>query len=707
MPRTTANITYNNFIRGLITEATEINWPDNASVDEDNCIIYRKGNRSRRLGIDWEESSQVLTDTITQTKTQNGSISKTFSWLNAGEVSGENILVQYLDGALYFFDLNDASQSNNTRFSSININARRVDASEEITDISFASGKGFLFVVGSNIRPTIIVYINSTTLVPYYLDFLIRDFDGVDDSLDVDEEPTSLSKFHEYNLKNQGWVPPATGVASPITTYFTAHSRYPANSQQWWVAKDSNENFDASSLTKTFFGKTEAPKGHYLLDPFNKDRSTASGVSGLTTETEDTRPNSVSFFAARVWYAMHSKVWFSQVLKNQDNAAWCYQSGDPTSEEFSAIVDTDGGELDIPAARNICHLEPFFSGILAFAENGVWYISGTEGVFTPTSISVRQVATSGLIAKESVVSANNSVMWWSEVGIISLSQTDNLDSFRQVNITESTIQSYYNDTIPTARRQYARGRFDPSRNTVLWMWGTNDLTPKYGYNKFLFLDLGTGAFYPWTISGDEETGPIIFDAYLLPDPVQIQHPVDNYYTYLKYAVYEETGASYRTRFAQFDDDTFADWATYETSTGYAYESFIETGYEILDDTMREKQIRYLFVHMGDPATLYVTDGTGSYELDFVSSLSCQTKFGWSSKASSNRWSPSFEVYKPQRLQFVDPSSITYEKPFNVSTTKNRVRGHGKSLQFRFSNSAIGQTFNLLGWAASVDGVTTV
>ena len=45
---------YNTFVKGLITEASPLTFPENASIDEQNFVLNRDGSRSRRLGIDYE-----------------------------------------------------------------------------------------------------------------------------------------------------------------------------------------------------------------------------------------------------------------------------------------------------------------------------------------------------------------------------------------------------------------------------------------------------------------------------------------------------------------------------------------------------------------------------------------------------------------------------------------------------------------------------
>ena len=59
MARQVANKIYRNFTKGFITEASELTYPENSTIAEDNCIIYQKGNRSRRLGFDIEPSGAL------------------------------------------------------------------------------------------------------------------------------------------------------------------------------------------------------------------------------------------------------------------------------------------------------------------------------------------------------------------------------------------------------------------------------------------------------------------------------------------------------------------------------------------------------------------------------------------------------------------------------------------------------------------------
>ena len=60
MSRAETTKLYRTFVKGMITEASPLTYPEDASYDEDNMILYRKGNRSRRLGINFEDNYVLL-----------------------------------------------------------------------------------------------------------------------------------------------------------------------------------------------------------------------------------------------------------------------------------------------------------------------------------------------------------------------------------------------------------------------------------------------------------------------------------------------------------------------------------------------------------------------------------------------------------------------------------------------------------------------
>ena len=60
MPKLVQSKQYLPFIKGLFTEASMINFPEGATMDEDNLIISRQGIRERRMGLQVDSDSSWI-----------------------------------------------------------------------------------------------------------------------------------------------------------------------------------------------------------------------------------------------------------------------------------------------------------------------------------------------------------------------------------------------------------------------------------------------------------------------------------------------------------------------------------------------------------------------------------------------------------------------------------------------------------------------
>ena len=195
-----------------MTEASYLTYPEDYSTDELNTVINRAGNRTRRLGIDYENAFQQHAlinyddDCITE-----------FVWQAVGNRAENNFLVSQYGQNLYFWSLEQVPVSDSLKTSSFDLGFYLSEGST-LTDLrtkpcQFACGKGFLFLVHPNLTPLIFEYDGDTdTISAQKIVIQMRDFEGLNDGLANDEEPTTLSKEHQYNLMNQGWTTP-----NPIT----------------------------------------------------------------------------------------------------------------------------------------------------------------------------------------------------------------------------------------------------------------------------------------------------------------------------------------------------------------------------------------------------------------------------------------------------------------------------------------------------------
>jgi len=123
-------------------------------------------------------------------------------------------------------------------------------------------------------------------------------------------------------------------------------------------------------------------------------------------------------------------------------------------------------------------------------------------------------------------------------------------------------------------------------------------------------------------------------------------------------------------------------------------SFMETGYELLEDAMRKKQMVRIFIHFRR-----TEDDTN----EPPSSCKFRTKWDWTANSGSNKWSRQIEAYRPKTMRL--PTTADFESGFPVVVSNNKVRGSGKALQFRFELDEPGKNFDLLGWSVAYVGNT--
>ena len=199
----------------------------------------------------------------------NNDKNKSFVWVKNGttlffyDVSEDTVLSTTLD-------LNDAL-SGTSLGTTANLATSRIEGS---------TLKGNLLIVGEAINPVLVKW-DGTNISAYVLNILVRDMLGIDDGLDVDERPNTLSEKHEYNLYNQGWyktrrVTTGGALTDPILSFKTDQSVYPSNADISHLAMVDNGAgelvFDSDFLKDLTFGNTQAPRGHYVLDGFDMNR---------------------------------------------------------------------------------------------------------------------------------------------------------------------------------------------------------------------------------------------------------------------------------------------------------------------------------------------------------------------------------------------------------------------------------------------------
>lgn len=531
MARTELKSVVNQFVGGLITDYHELNTPENVTVDEDNVDLDRKGSRRRRKGIEFE--NEYETQNITAAR---DTYLKTYEWNSVNNDGDVNFLVVQAGNYLYFYDKSAEPLSSGQYSFGVNLGDHLAAGQSTTADagVQVASGKGVLFVVGAKINPFYITYDEAgSTITETTIDIRIRDLEELDTVLANDAQPSTITDERRYDLYNQGWnqddklsydLRSTTGAfwANVFNFYRNTRGKYPPKTKPWWVGKrigdDATEVFDPSGQYDMIEGgNTLAPLGHFILDPFNKDRATASGVA-IPTVTETERPTAVAFHAGRVFYGFQNKVFFSQVIEDDLSVAGkCYQDADPTSEHIFDLVAVDGGVIQITTSGKIFSLFPMDNSLIVFTTNGVWSINGSsvgEG-FSATGHSVSKITSLDAVSTRTIISIEGIPCWWGTNGIYTLTSNPSKDGFSTTNLLEGKIQNFY-DAIPSLSKRCASGTYDKIRKIIVWVF--SDVDPNlndnlYFCNRVLNLDTVMGAFYPYTITPKDEASPYISDVF--------------------------------------------------------------------------------------------------------------------------------------------------------------------------------------------------
>jgi hypothetical protein len=396
------------------------------------------------------------------------------------------------------------------------------------------------------------------------------------------------------------------------------------------------------------------------------------------------RPLTTEFFAGRIWYAgtphpkLANRIFFSQIVESDAQYGKCYQVADPTDQNISDLVDTDGGVIVIPEATEIHHLLSFSGSMFVFASNGVWSISGgvSGGYFVPTSYSVRKVSDIGSVGTSAIVLAENVPLYWATSGIYAITQDSNSGYVTSQSVSEGKIDTFLS-TIPLVAKKTVQCCYDDIEKRVVWIYSGDGI---YSYDSALIFNVKFEAFSKWKMSHNH------LYAYTISIFTIKDADVTNRIKFVGI-----TDNLTNLSIGDPTDEAFEDWGLTEE------DAFLVTGYDAAQAPQMKKTAPYVTVYQNKTETGY-TAGVGTDLLPIrESSLFLQSQWDWTNRAVSGKWSSSQQVYRHRRLYMPD-FDITnlYENGETLVVTRNKLRGRGRTLSLKFT-AGQGKDSWLLGW----------
>lgn len=288
---------YVNFIGGLWTESSPLNHPENTSKVEQNFKLNPDGSRERRLGLKLHDD---MADTI-----DNCCVVESYRWTNAGNTNNRVIVATQVGSDIALYEEDGSCQSDYTQVLKFSLEDYKV-CDKPICDVpvDFASGNGYLFIAHGAIQPIYIKYNNSEDCGVDTEGFEVvtvnlyeRDFDGVEDGLTSDQNPSTLTPEHRYNLLNQGWTD------EYIMAYFNDAGVYPSNNEVWYLGLYTDpdtgiEQWSVDELKKSDYGTANTTRGHFIKNVFDScDVFESQPTISYTTDLRDCSAIRITFDA--------------------------------------------------------------------------------------------------------------------------------------------------------------------------------------------------------------------------------------------------------------------------------------------------------------------------------------------------------------------------------------------------------------------------
>jgi hypothetical protein len=486
----------------------------------------------------------------------------------------------------------------------------------------------------------------------------------------------------------------------------------------------TTRTFDPNFLLQAPEGTGKAPFGSYIV-PLNY-RSIPLSAGGMgrgvyegqsrniwydeswTVSMPDDRsgrPNKTCFSVGRAWFSFtrnlcenettHKNspdvacyVAFSRIVNTVEDITRCYSYNDPTSPEFNEILADDGGFVRIQGAGEILALRPVLNGVLVVASNGVWHVTGDlNGGMSATSYQVLRVADSGCVAEDAVVQAKDTVVYLSRSGIEMVGPGD--QGYLQVqSLTDTKNRALYYSTEDI---ETCKGAYDGTYKKIALLFTVSD---EYQYE--IDIDVDTGAVSTRTfVPGDYQIAGLMqfpiarvaefSDGTQCPNAGYILNNGTN--TYLGYLRYDDS-----------DGSTYS-WE--DEGGAYNESSELFVGHISLGSLQLNKYVTYFdgfFERTEDTYTVLSGDATLNHE----SSCLVDAYWEWANTSTSQYKSSPFEAYRYRRPFLAESADGTYTFSYGqeVITTKNKLRGHGKTLAVRLRPST-NKDCRPLGWSVSV------
>lgn len=743
---TKTKLEISSFIRGLITEAGPLTFPDNAALVDENNVLNKDGSRQRRLGLNYESPYTLRSEGMDVGGGYLPEVS-THLWKNPTKTGAYDIVVVQTSNRLYFYKADKTSISNNI----LNGGAPSLLPADYDTEvkISTASLLGDLLVTCGKEYVRLYSYNSTTQLVSFEdVRLKIRDLFGIETPYAPEVQPTPVTLpltpantdliHHVYNLRNQGWpslIPrcvtqDGSGVPTPADPIVLDTGAIPgpnhtlaSDTLVWWrykmaaasdiknvgvfslyeVYKDSS--YSGSGVADRTPFTSSAPKGAAIIDVFKRSDSRqtfqnslfgANPLLLLRTDTSTGGVTQVASFAGRYFYAVKENTLTggdksSPRLNGRILYSQVIKGSSDTGKCYTTGDPTSEYDYETVATDGGFIVLPEAGEILKLVPLGsslfVFAKNGVWEIFGGdegfSALSQNVVKTSTLGALSATsVVAAESVLAYWTVGGIHLISIDP-SSGRGISVNITTNTiQTLYNNISDLEKPKAIGIFDEVNRKLRWL-----------YNES-----------PGASSSPLFSRELVFDAdlkaFYINKIAQIPNTQNGIVGVvaipdLRYmmATKPDTSLDFQYSFGWYRDTTFYDFGLYDSP------AVLLTGYLTGNAASLSKQVKALVTQLKRTETGFADVG-GNIVFTNPSSCIVTPQWEWTNSTAAGKWGAPIQMYRLQRPYYPTGASDPFDYGYTVITSKSGIRGRGRALSLKFESEP-GKDMRILGWGLEV------
>lgn len=343
---------------GIVTEASLLEFPQNASSDELNMLFDKaERKRVRRKGL---ESGQAdFVESNLSVDATGGTVYDIFYWQQL-ELYAVAIIFQGTSTSSVDIVLHNSAPPY-AKVGGITLDGATPER------VGFATIRNNLVVAIEGRKPVMFVVNDAVTEATVSeVDLYVRDFNLLDDSLDVTERPPTLSEEHQYNLYNAGWyqnrfttdstkvrVDPIQAFAEGADATVTATGVFDGTAGTFKTFDSSAEQFDnIPAGTEVEVSGTSSNNGTVTFQSYSFDGGTFEyTITFDPADITDEDPSTPTFTINSFGYPSNADISYLGLVTSTD--------GDKLIFDGSFLQDKTFGNSPAPRGHYVFNIANF------------------------------------------------------------------------------------------------------------------------------------------------------------------------------------------------------------------------------------------------------------------------------------------------------------------------------------------------------------